>query len=173
MFNMTRVLRFLFENRVVFYIARLILRFNAKSSSFISHIKLRALVKDVGRKSACHWTTEIKYGENISIGYHSSIGPYSCIGAKSPVKIGSYVRISRGVIIETAGLDLSKPVPYPHVSKGITIEDGVWIASNAVILGGVSIGANSIIGAGAVVSKNVPPNSIMVGQPLRNLNKSL
>jgi len=142
---------------------------NSKISSFISHLKLRALIKDVGRKSACHWTVEIKYGENIHIGYQSSIGPYSCLGAKSPIKIGSYVRISKGVIIETAGLDLTQPPPYPHVSKEITVEDGVWIASNAVILGGVTIGANSIIGAGAVVSKNVPPNSVMVGQPLRNL----
>jgi acetyltransferase-like isoleucine patch superfamily enzyme len=134
-------------------------------------MKLRAVIKDVGRKSSCHWTVEIKYGDNIKIGYHSSIGPYSCLGAKSPIAIGSYVRVSRGVIIETAGLDLTKPVPYPHVSKEIVIEDGVWIASNAVILGGVTIGKNSIIGAGAVVSKNVPPNSIMVGQALRNLRK--
>lgn len=138
-------------------------------SSFISHLKLRALVKSVGRKSSCHWTAEIKYGENIVIGYHTAIGPYTCIGAKSPVTIGSYVRISRGVVIETAGLDLSQPAPYPHISKEIIIEDGVWIASNAIILGGVTIGSNSIIGAGSTVSKSVPPNSIMVGQPLRNL----
>jgi len=72
-------------------------------------------------------------------------------------------------VIESAGLDLNKPTPYPHISKPIVIEDGVWIASNAIILGGVTIGANSIIGAGAVVSKSVPANSIMVGQPLRNL----
>lgn len=138
-------------------------------SAFISHLKLRTLVKSVGRKSSCHWTVEIKYGENIVIGYHTAIGPYTCIGAKSPVTIGSHVRISRGVIIETAGLDLSQPAPYPHISKEIIIEDGVWIASNAIILGGVTVGSNSIIGAGAVVSKSVPPKSIMVGQPLRNL----
>jgi maltose O-acetyltransferase len=166
---MRHVLRILFENKLVFLITRAILKFNDVFSSFVSHIKLRALVKDVGRKSSCHWTVEHKYGENIKIGYHSSIGPYSCIGAKSKITIGSHVRISRGVIIETAGLDLSQPVPYPHISKEIIIEDGVWIASNAIILGGVTIGANSIIGAGAVVSKDVKPNSIMVGQPLRNL----
>lgn len=170
---MSKVLRVVFENKLVFFCVRLILKLNAKFSSFVSHLKLRALVKEVGRKSSCHWTVEIKYGENISMGYHSSIGPYSCIGARSPIKIGSYVRISRGVIIETAGLDLNQPPPYPHVSKEITIEDGVWIASNAIILGGVSIGSNSIIGAGAVVSKSVPANSIIVGQPMRNLKSKI
>jgi maltose O-acetyltransferase len=169
---MRKLLRLIFENKFVYLLIKGILKLNLFISSFISHLKLRALVGQVGRKSSCHWTTEIKYGENIKIGYHSAIGPYSCLGAKSKISIGSYVRISRGVIIETAGLDLSKPAPYPHVSKEITIEDGVWIASNAVILGGVTIGANSIIGAGAVVTKNVLPNSIMVGQALRNISKS-
>lgn len=73
------------------------------------------------------------------------------------------MRISRGVIIETAGLDMKTEKPYKHISKPITIGIGVWIGSNAIILGGVEIGKNSIIGAGTVVTKNVPPNSIIVG----------
>lgn len=168
---MRSILRGIFENKIVYALVRAVLWVNSIFSAFASHMKMRSLIKKVGRKSSCHWTVEIKYGENIEIGYHTSVGPYACLGAKSPIKIGSYVRISRGVIIETAGLNLTVPPPYPHVSKEITIGDGVWIASNAVILGGVTIGENSIIGAGAVVSKNVPPNSIMVGQALRNLRK--
>jgi maltose O-acetyltransferase len=166
-----RSIRWIFENKLAYLIVRGILRFNAVLSSFGSHMKMKALLSSAGRKASCHWTVEIKYGHNIRLGYHSSIGPYSCLGAMSPIEIGSYVRISRGVIIETAGLDLSKPAPYPHISKPIVIEDGVWVGSNAIVLGGVTIGANSIIGAGAVVSKSVPPNSIMVGQPLRNLKQ--
>ncbi len=169
---MKGLFKFLLENEFIYKIVRFVIRMNEGISSHISHFKLRALVKKVGRKSSCHWTVEIKYGENIEIGYHSSIGPYSCLGAKSPLRIGSYVRISRGVIIETAGLDLNQPGPYPHISKEITIEDGVWIASNAIILGGVTIGANSIIGAGAVISKSVLANSIIVGQPIRTLNRN-
>ena len=167
-----KMLRVVFENRIVYAIVRALLLVNAKFSWFKSHLKMRSLIKSVGRKSFCHWTTEIKFGKNISIGYHTSIGPYSCIGAMSPVTIGSYVRISRGVVIETAGLNLLVPPPYPHISKPIIIEDGVWIASNAIILGGVRIGANSIIGAGAVVTKNVEAGSIVVGQAARKLVKS-
>ena len=168
---MRKWLRIIFENGFLYSIIRFCLRLNTKTSSFISHMKMKTLIKNVQRKSSCHWTVEIKYGENITIGYHTSVGPFSCLGAMSPIKIGSYVRISRGVVIETAGLDLSKQPPYSQISKPIVIEDGVWIASNAIILGGVTIGANSIVGAGSVVSKDILPNSIMVGQPLRNLRK--
>ena len=164
---MKKILKTLFENEFIFKIVRSLLWINYAISGYVSHIKLKALIKNVGTKSSCHWTVEIKYGENIQIGHHTAIGPFSCLGAKSSIRIGSYVRVSRGVILETAGLDLNQPAPYPHTSKEITIEDGVWIAANAIILGGVTIGEKSIIGAGAVVSKNVLPNSVVVGQPMR------
>lgn len=53
------------------------------------------------------------------------------------------------------------------VSKGIIIEENVWIGAQVTILDGVTIGKNSIIGAGAVVTKNIPKNSIAVGNPCR------
>lgn len=134
-----------------------------------SHLKFRALVKGASDTALCHWTTDIKYGENITIGERSGINMYCSIGAHSSVTIGDDVRISRGTIIETAGLDFSIPPPYKHISKPIVIEDGVWIASNVIILGGVTIGKGSIIGAGTVVTKNVPPQTILVGSPNRVL----
>src|SRR6218665_524983 len=99
------VFKAIIENKLVYWVVRLTIALQYKISIYKSHFKLKALISKVGNKSFCHHTVEIKYGENIEIGYHSSIGPYSCLGAKSTIKIGSYVRISRGVIIETAGLD--------------------------------------------------------------------
>ena len=136
-----------------------------------SHLKFRALVKNASKTALCHWTTDIKYGENLTIGNRSGINMYCSIGAHSPIIIGDDVRISRGAILETAGLDFSIPAPYKHISKPIIIEDGVWIASNVIILGGVTIGQGSIIGAGTVVSKSVPPMSVIVGSPNRTLEK--
>jgi len=92
------------------------------------------------------------------------------MGAMSPIKIGDYVRISRGVIIETAGLDLNSDLPYAHVSKPIVIGRGVWLATNAIVLGGVTIGDHAVIGAGVVVTKDVPPHAIVVGTGNRILN---
>lgn len=52
-------------------------------------------------------------------------------------------------------------------SKGIVIEHNVWLGAQVIVLDGVSIGANSIIGAGSVVTKNIPSNSIAVGNPCK------
>lgn len=141
------------------------------SDQVFSQLKLRALVKNASKTALCHWTTDIKYGQNVTIGEKSWINMYCSIGAHSPIIIGDNVRISRGVIIETAGLDFTIPPPYKHLSKPIIIEDGAWIASNVIILGGVTIGKGSIIGAGVVISKNVAPNSIIVGASNRVLDK--
>jgi maltose O-acetyltransferase len=134
-------------------------------------LKLKAYVKKSGKHTLANLQVVYKCGENIEIGDYTLIGPYCVFGALSPIKIGSHVRLSRGVLIETAGLDLSTPPPYKHISKPIVICDGVWIGSNAIILAGVTIGENAKIGAGTVVSKDVPPNSIVVGQSARILEK--
>ena len=57
--------------------------------------------------------------------------------------------------------------PQGGVSKGITIEDAVWVGVGARILDGVTIGRNSIIGAGSVVTKDVAPFSVFLGNPGR------
>lgn len=116
---------------------------------------------------ACHWSVEIKYPENIEFGQGVVIGKSVTLGAKGGIKLGDHVRISKGVTIETGGLDFSTEPPYKHISKPIVIGDGAWIGSNAIILAGVVIGDKAIIGAGAVVTKNVGPGVIVVGAPNR------
>lgn len=133
-----------------------------------SHFRFKALVPNSGN-SVCHYSVEIKYGNNISVGNGVAIGPNCCLGAKSDIKIGNNVTLSRGVMIETAALDLSKKPPYLHYSKPIVIEDGVWIAANALILAGVTIRKNALIGAGAVITKDIPENAVIVGARNRNL----
>ncbi|KQR80239.1 hypothetical protein ASG07_15725 [Sphingomonas sp. Leaf343] len=90
------------------------------------------------------------------------IGPETVIGARSPVVLEDHVRISQGVTIETATLDLSQPTPYPHISRPITIEHGAWIGTGAMVLGGVTIGRYAVVGAGAIVTKDVAPHQIVV-----------
>lgn len=137
-------------------------------SRIISHFKFKALVPNSG-DSVCHYTVEIKYGENIFVGNNVAIGPNSSLGAMSKITIGNNVTLSRGVIVETAGLDFSKPPPYKHHSKPITIKDGVWIGANAIILAGITIHEKAIIGAGAVITKDIPAGAIIVGSRNRNL----
>ena len=115
-----------------------------------------------------------KFGRNPTIGYpvritgntkniifkgKVGINPFCFISTRdSKIIIGNNVSISAGVVMVTFGLDTRAKGKRPHINYGdIIIEDDVWICVNAVILGGVRIGKGSIIGAGVVVKKDVPP----------------
>lgn len=151
------------------YIVKLILNCKYLIGRVWSNLKFKSLVINSGN-SICHYSTEIKFGENIKIGNYTRIGPNCTLGAKSPIIIGDNVVVSKCVSIETAGLDFKKAPPYNiHKSSQIIIENGVWIGSNVIVLGGVTIGENSIIGAGCVITKDVSAFSIIVGSPIRKL----
>jgi acetyltransferase-like isoleucine patch superfamily enzyme len=73
------------------------------------------------------------------------------------------------MVIDT-GLELDHPSPAserPHVAKAIVVNDGAWIGAGAIILSGVTIGENSVVGAGSVVTKDVPPQTVVAGNPAR------
>ena len=148
---------------------KLILNIKSFFDRIWSNLKFKSLVKNSG-DSTCHYSTEIKFGENIRIGNNTRIGPNCTLGAKGSIIIGDNVVVSKYVSIETAGLDYKKGPPYSsHKSSQIIIENGVWIGSNVIVLGGVTIEENSIIGAGCVITKNIPPKSLIVGMPNRVL----
>lgn len=134
-------------------------------------VRFGVLVQNRGRGCVCHWNADLKNVKNIELGNYVVIGVNASIGAHSRVFIGDRVRISRDVIIETAGLDFSsgKP-PYSHISNPICIEEGVWIGARAIILGGITIGKNSVVAAGSVVTKSVPPYSIIGGVPAKSIS---
>jgi acetyltransferase-like isoleucine patch superfamily enzyme len=92
------------------------------------------------------------------------------IVASKSVRIGTNCRIARDVVI----MDTDQHAVNDSVMKmlPVNIEDRVWLGCRATILKGVSIGHDSIIGAGAIVTKNVPPHSIVVG-PEARIIKSL
>jgi len=126
---------------------------------------------------------------SISIGNKSFIGGATQIIAAQSVHIGDNVLIAGQVVIQdhdSHSLDAAKrknDLEYALArfqgrpaktkswddvaSKGIRIEDSSWIGMRAIILKGVTIGANSIVGAGSVVTKDVPPNVIVAGNPAR------
>lgn len=131
-----------------------------------SRARFSALVPHA-RDCVCHWSTEIKYPENITFGHRVIIGPRCTIGAAAPIFFGDHVRISKGVIVETAGLDFATEPPYKGLLRPIRIERGVWLGTRAIVLGGVTIGEFSVIGAGTVISRDVPANSIVIGAETR------
>lgn len=115
------------------------------------------------------------FNPSISIGNNVSIETDCHIGCINKIIIGNNVLIASGVYISDhshGALDFSdidtSPLERSLASKGpIIVEDNVWIGERAVILAGVKIGNNSIIGANAVVTKDVPSYSIVAGVPAK------
>ncbi len=93
------------------------------------------------------------------------------------VILGSGVRIAPGAKIfgeNHTFTDLDKPIcTQPNKREGIIIGDDVWIGANAVICDGVNIGSHSVIGAGSVVTKDIPPYSVAGGNPARVIKSRL
>ncbi|WNR45208.1 acyltransferase [Paenibacillus roseipurpureus] len=114
-------------------------------------------------------------GEHIQIGANSTVNSYATIAGR--VQIGDGVRIATHVSIfgfNHGYEDTMLPIyQQPLTTKGIIIEDDVWIGANAVVLDGVTIGAHSIIAAGAIVTKDVPAYSIAGGNPAKVLRNRL
>lgn len=117
---------------------------------------------------------EINIGNNVNIGLNVNISSCKKITICDGVLLGRNVMIndnSHGNTNSRADL-MDNPVTRPLVSKGsIKIEENVWIGENAIILSGITIGHNSIIGANSVVTKNVPPFSIVGGIPAKILKQ--
>lgn len=119
-----------------------------------------------------HWNCRVKCPDRITFGKGVRIGPSCVLGAMGGIQMGDHVRLSEGACLETGGLDINGPIPYSHVAKPIVLGEGVWLGFRATVLAGVTIGDRSIVGAGAVVTKDVPADSIAVGSPARILPKS-
>ena len=112
------------------------------------------------------------YGKHISIDDGTFINHNCVILDEAKVIIGKNVRIAPNVGIYTVN-HVKAPTKKEgyEFAKTIAIEDNVWIGGNSAILPGVTIGENSIIGAGSVVNKDIPKNVIAVGKPCKVIKK--
>ena len=109
------------------------------------------------------------YGYNIYLG-KEVMGNFNCVFLDvCPIIIGDYTLIGPNTQIYTAchSLDYKERQENKEFGKPVRIGDHVWIGGNVTILPGVSIGDHSIIGAGSVVTKDIPANVIAVGNPCK------
>lgn len=111
----------------------------------------------------------------VAIGANSQINHFALINGAGGVMIGRNVLIGPGAqLISYQHNYQNANVPIDsqgYTYEPITVEDDVWIGSNAVILAGVTIGRGCVIGAGAVVTKSCAPYSVLAGVPARVIKK--
>jgi len=116
---------------------------------------------------------KLQIGERVSFNNNCHVGVIDSVKIGNDVLIGSQVLITDHQHGDLANLLPGKSfVKQPLHSKGpVVIEDNVWIGENACIMPGVTIGSGSVVGANAVVTKDVPPNTVVVGSPARVIRK--
>jgi acetyltransferase-like isoleucine patch superfamily enzyme len=105
---------------------------------------------------------EIRVGRNVFVNQNCTFYDLGCLDIGDDVLIGPYVSII------TTGHPLEPSQRHAvTIGKPIAIERNVWIAAGATVIGGVTIGENSVVAAGSVVTKDVPPNALVGGNPAR------
>ncbi|MEN6336945.1 MAG: acyltransferase [Phycisphaerales bacterium] len=146
----------------------------------LSHLRRWYVSKVLGIMA---WDAESEFQNNIYIGDGSKVRIGKCCKISENVflqggTIGDYVMIGPNTAILTKSHQ-HESTDIPMVKQGETedripvVEDDVWIGRNAIILPGLRIGAGSIVGAGAVVTSDVPPYSVVGGVPARIIRKRI
>lgn len=130
---------------------------------------LQQLLGHIGQNSIIEPPFYCVYGQNIHIGDHVYLNVLCTILDCNEVHIGHHVMIGPHVQIYCAAhhLDAATRIQGWEVAKPIVIEDNVWLGGGAILLPGVRIGRNAVVGAGAVVSRSVPANTVVAGNPAR------
>lgn len=134
--------------------------------------KIRGIIKELFGKSEnafvnppfyCDYGSHIEVGKNFFANYNCTILDVA------KVVIGDNCQMAPGVSIYTAGHPIHPDVRNTQYEYGIevTIGDNVWIGGNTIICPGVHIGSNTVIGAGSVVTKDIPDWAVAAGNPCR------
>jgi acetyltransferase-like isoleucine patch superfamily enzyme len=104
----------------------------------------------------------------IEIGDYVALSPGVRITAHTSITIGHSCSLAQRVFITDADWhDLYDRVFPPGPTAPVVLEENVWVGDGAIVCKGVRIGANSVVGAGAVVIRDVPPNTVVAGNPAR------
>ena len=135
----------------------------------IARYLLAQVIGSVGEGVDIRPSLRVDYGHNITIGDGSWVNFGLTALDVAPIVIGQDVLIGPNCSLYAA---IHPTEPGPRRAKWesaapITLEDNVWLGGSVVVCPGVTIGENSIIGAGAVVTRDIPANSIAVGNPAR------
>ena len=134
--------------------------------------RIKLISKILGKTGDNYWIEQpfqCDYGYNIEIGNNFYSNHNLIILDPAKVKFGNNVFIGPncGFYTPEHPLDAETRNLGLEFAKPITVGNNVWFGGNVIVLGGVAIGDNSVIGAGSVVTRDIPPNSVAVGNPCR------
>ena len=137
-----------------------------------SHVQQRARMK-LGAGSCMAPNTSLRFGNLITVGKDCHIGERCYLWAgpsKGRIILGDCVSLAPEVFITTSNYEFRAGIPFrqqPQTEKDVIIGSDVWLGVRVIVTAGVTIGDGCIVGAGSVVTRDLPPNSIAVGVPAR------
>lgn len=169
--------------KVTFYIRGYMRYMDFQTGLIPSHhirnfIYRRIFLVQMEQKAIIYWGAEIRCHGKLKIGKGSIIGDKALLDARNGISIGKNVSFSSNISIYTEQHDHRDPMFRCNSSDAfsVNIGDRAWIGPNAIILHGVHIGEGAVVAAGSVVTKDVPPFTIVAGVPARKIglrNKNL
>lgn len=131
---------------------------------------LKSLILHCGKEVRILQGCIFKGKKNISIGDYTWVGNNCYFLAGAPIQIGNWCQIANNVIIVTVNHNINGEKYFDNTNnRPIVIGNNVWIGANAIILPGVSIGDNSVVAAGSIVTKDIPACQLFGGNPARPL----
>lgn len=128
---------------------------------------LRRLGLRVGAGSTLLMNIEFADASAIIIGQNTIINQRVYLDGRGGLRIGNNVNISSHVLIVAGTHDVQDGEGFRGEAKAVTVEDYVWICTRSLILPGVTIGHGAVVAAGSVVTRSVPPFTIVAGSPAR------
>ncbi len=132
---------------------------------------LRRLVQAVvGEDTAIERGVTICSRGGLRIGSNTNVNAGTVLDARGGLEIGSLVNISPGVTILSAEHDVASPT-FEGRTAPVRIDDRAWIATGAMVLPGTRIAEGAVVAAGAVVHEDVPPWTIVAGNPAREIGR--
>ncbi|WP_163933112.1 sugar O-acetyltransferase [Paraferrimonas sp. SM1919] len=146
-----------------------LLKFNHSADLGRAQNIIKQLFAKVGQDCLVKPPLSCEFGCHIEMGDHCFINVNVVILDGAKVTMGDHVMIGPAVQLYTASHDINHLArrSWQTFCKPITIEDDVWIGGGAIINQGVTIGARSVVAAGAVVTKDVPPDVVVGGSPAK------
>ncbi len=145
-----------------------------RPSPRVLHIWRRMLLRmfgaTVGRDAHPSPAARVWAPWNLTLGQSSSLGEFVDVYCVAPVIIGRNVTVSQYTFLCTAGHDY-RDARMPLTSAKIIIGDGVWLCADVFIAPGVTVGEGAVVGARSSAFKDVPPWTVVAGNPAREIGK--